>query len=70
MAQQWRFEQDEQSQWCWKLLDGEKETARATRTFPNQLGCMMDAMRFVVQRTRTQPSQRKVAGAESRCQAH
>lgn len=70
MAKQWRFEHDEQAQWRWTLLTDGEETARSSRTFSNQLGCMMDAMRFVVQRTRPLPLQPKVDGAEAKRQPH
>jgi hypothetical protein len=67
MAQQWRFEQDEQAQWRWVHMDGKNETVTSNCTFPNQLRCMMDAMRFVVQRRRASPT---VADADSSGQAH
>ena len=68
MAKQWRFEQDEKAEWRWTHLDGEKDPIRSATGFPNQLRCMMDAMRFVVQRRRAQ--QPSANEADSTSQAH
>jgi hypothetical protein len=67
MAQEWRFEQDDHAQWRWTHFDGENESVKSSRTFPSQLGCMMDAMRFVVQRRRVEPT---LHDAGSNCQPH
>jgi hypothetical protein len=48
MGQQWRFEQDDTAQWRWVYTDGEIEIVVSSTTFPNQIQCMMDAMRYVV----------------------
>ena len=52
MRQEWRFEQDERAQWRWIHTDGENRTVASSRSFPDQVRCMMDAMRFVVRRRR------------------
>jgi hypothetical protein len=51
MEQEWRFEQDENGQWRWLHLDGLNETV-STQTFPDEVHCVLDAMRFVVRRRR------------------
>lgn len=54
MHQQWRFEQDDQGQWQWKLVDTEQGTVNSPGTFANQTECMIAAVRFAVQRRRSQ----------------
>jgi hypothetical protein len=67
MSQQWRFEQDENSEWHWVHVEGDKAEKSASG-FPDQLRCMMDAMRFVVQRHRNDNP--TVDQADSTAQPH
>jgi hypothetical protein len=49
VAQQWRFEQDEQQQWHWKHADNAAESGKS---FESATECMLDAVRFAVNRRR------------------
>ena len=49
MSQQWQFEQDEQQQWHWREADAETESQKS---FSTATECMLDAVRFAVQRRR------------------
>lgn len=49
MAQQWQFEQDEQQQWRWRHAENRMES---TSSFSSAAECMLDAVRFAVQRRR------------------
>jgi hypothetical protein len=49
VAQQWHFEQDAQQQWHWKLAENEAESAKS---FKSATECMLDAVRFAVNRRR------------------
>jgi len=51
VAQQWRFEQDEQQQWHWKHAEIEAESEKS---FESATECMLDAVRFAVNRRREQ----------------
>ena len=53
MGQEWRFEKDGNGQWRWVHLEGLKETV-STQTFPDEIHCVVDAMRFVVRRRRAE----------------
>ena len=54
MPSQWRFEQDDQARWQWQLLDTEGESAKSPDSFPDHTACVLSAVRFVVQRRRSQ----------------
>ena len=51
MAQQWQFEEDDQNQWRWQHAEG---TAKSAESFPSATQCMLDAVRFAVQRRRAE----------------
>ena len=51
VGEQWRFEQDEQHQWHWKLAENEAESEKS---FKSATECMLDAVRFAVNRRREQ----------------
>ena len=51
-GQQWRFEQDEQSQWRWTHIDAAEGEIGSPEAFPTQIDCMLDAVRFTVRRSR------------------
>ena len=66
MEPEWRFEQDERGGWRWFHMDGQNETV-STETFPDQVRCMMDAIRFVV---RLKHAQAKRDGPDRAAQTH
>ena len=51
MAQQWEFVEDEEKQWHWQSTETK---AHSAGSFPTATQCMLDAVRFAVQRRRTQ----------------
>jgi hypothetical protein len=55
MAQQWQFTQDEHSQWRWTRVDDDDHHVQSAASFPDQARCMMDAIRFAVERRRVKP---------------
>ena len=55
MGPQWQFEQDEHSQWRWTRIDDDNRQVDSATSFPDQAHCMMDAIRFVVERRRANP---------------
>ena len=55
MGQQWRFNQDEDSQWRWTCVDDDDHHVQSATSFPDQARCMMDAIRFSVERRRVKP---------------
>jgi hypothetical protein len=54
MPSQWTFEQDEQAQWEWRSVDTEGESVQSSASFATQTACMLNAVRFAVQRRRSQ----------------
>jgi len=54
MPSQWTFEQDEQAQWEWRSIDTEGESVQSPDSFATQTACMLNAVRFAVQRRRSQ----------------
>ena len=55
MPLQWRFEQDDQAQWQWKLINTDGESVKSPASFANETACILNAVRFAVQRRRSQP---------------
>ena len=53
MSRQWQFEQDAQGQWRWKRFDETLGDVDSTDAFPNEIDCMMDAVRYAVGRRKT-----------------
>ena len=51
MAQQWHFVEDDKHQWHWQRTE---DTAKSAAPFSSATECMLDAVRYAVQRRRTQ----------------
>lgn len=57
MAQQWQFVQNDENEWHWEHTE---DTAKSATTFSSATECMLDAVRFAVQRRRaTGPTPQK-----------
>ena len=54
MAQQWQFEEDDQKQWHWQRTE---DVAKSAKSFPSAVQCMLDAVKFAVQRRRAEAEQ-------------
>ena len=52
LTPQWQFEQDTEARWRWKHLDRVEGEVGSTDSFATQVDCMLDAVRFAVQRRR------------------
>ncbi|HYC47114.1 MAG TPA: hypothetical protein VED01_16695 [Burkholderiales bacterium] len=50
--QQWQFEQDAEARWRWKHVDDTETEIGSADSFATQVDCMLDAVRFAVQRRR------------------
>lgn len=55
MPQHWQFEQDEHQQWRWKKHDEDQGSADSVETFSSVTACMLDAVRYAVERRRANP---------------
>jgi hypothetical protein len=65
MAEQWKFVQDEQSQWRWTHTDENDRRVESKASFENQAQCILDAIRFAINRRRA-----SAADADGSSQAH
>jgi hypothetical protein len=52
MGNEWRFEQDDASRWRW-TRKGDSQHVESARSFESPVACVLDAVRYVVERRRS-----------------